>query len=125
MMTVGGFQSAWGKAYKYFSFKPTFIIAIFIFELGSLVCGVAPNSTALIVGRAIAGIGAAGIGSGVFTVIAIAVEPKKRSTFLGLMGMSYGIASVLGPLVGGAFSDKVTWRWCKHPLGFLLTLSSG
>jgi len=60
-LTVGAFQSTWGKGYKYFPLKTTFLIAIFIFELGSLICGVAPNSTALIVGRAIAGVGGAGI----------------------------------------------------------------
>jgi hypothetical protein len=54
-LTVGSFQSTWGKAYKYFPLKTTFLVSIAIFELGSLICAVAPNSTALIVGRAIAG----------------------------------------------------------------------
>ncbi|KAK4694725.1 hypothetical protein P7C71_g2904, partial [Lecanoromycetidae sp. Uapishka_2] len=54
-LTVASFQSTWGKAYKYFHLKPTFMLAIALFEVGSLICGVAPSSTALIVGRAIAG----------------------------------------------------------------------
>ena len=54
-LTLGAFQSTWGKAYKYFPLKPTFLITIGIFELGSLICGVAQDSTTLIVGRAIAG----------------------------------------------------------------------
>lgn len=54
-LTVASFQSTWGKAYKYFPLKPTFMLSIGIFEIGSLICGVAPNSTTLIVGRAIAG----------------------------------------------------------------------
>ena len=54
-LTVGAFQSTWGKAYKYFKLKPTFLISIAIFELGSLICGVAQDSTTLIVGRAISG----------------------------------------------------------------------
>jgi MFS transporter, DHA2 family, glioxin efflux transporter len=109
-MTIGGFQSAWGKAYKYFPLKISFLISIFIFELGSLICGVAPNSTTLIVGRAISGVGAAGIGSGTYTIIASSAGPKRRPMFTGIIGTSYGIAAIVGPLVGGAFADKISWR---------------
>ena len=119
-MTIGGFQSAWGKAYKYFPLKITFLISIFIFELGSLICGVAPSSAALIVGRAIAGLGAAGIGSGTYTIIAFSAGPKRRPMFTGIIGTSYGIAAVVGPLIGGALANNVSWRWCFYinlPIG--------
>ena len=119
-MTIGGFQSAWGKAYKYFPLKTTFLVSIFIFELGSLVCGAAPSSTALIVGRAIAGLGAAGIGSGTYTIIAFSAGPKRRPMFTGIIGTSYGIAAVVGPLLGGALAGNVGWRWCFYinlPIG--------
>lgn len=113
MMTMGGTQSAWGKVYKYFPPKLGFLVAIFIFETASVVCGSAPNSTALIVGRALAGVGAAGIASGTFTVIALVVEPKQLATFTGITAITSGVSSAVGPLVGGALSDKVTWRWCE------------
>lgn len=119
-MTIAAFQSTWGKAYKYFPLKLSFLISIFIFEVGSLICGVANSSTTLIVGRAIAGVGGAGIASGAYTIIAFSAPPQQRPAYTGILGATYSIASVIGPLLGGVFTDDLTWRWCFYinlPIG--------
>ncbi|CUS13800.1 unnamed protein product [Tuber aestivum] len=120
MLTVCSFQLVYGKIYTFFSLKWVFLAAIGIFELGSLICGVAPDSKALIVGRAIAGLGCAGIFSGALIILAHSVPLRKRPMFTGFIGAMYGIASVAGPLMGGAFTDHATWRWCFYinlPIG--------
>ena len=100
LLTTAGFQLVFGKLYTFFSIKWVYTAAIAIFELGSLVCGVAPNSTALIVGRAIAGLGSAGIFSGAYLIIAMSQPLEKRPMFQGLFGAMYGVASIVGPLMG-------------------------
>lgn len=114
MLTNCAFQLSFGKLYTLYSVKYTFLIAIALFEIGSAICGAAPNSVAFIVGRAIAGVGSAGIMSGAITVIVYAVPLHKRPLFQGLFGAVFGLASVVGPLLGGAFTSKVTWRWCFY-----------
>ncbi|KAK6833297.1 hypothetical protein PG987_007991 [Apiospora arundinis] len=119
-LTSTALQPSYGRIYVSFDSKWAFLLAIFLFEVGSLICAVAPTSPVLIAGRAIAGLGVAGIFSGCTVITSFVVPLEKRPLAFSLFGAVWGAAFVAGPLLGGAFTDHVTWRWCFYinlPIG--------
>lgn len=109
-----------GRIYKFYPAKPVFLAGVILFEVGSAICGAAPNSNAFIVGRAIAGTGSSGMFSGLMVILFYTIPLQHRPIFQGFFGAIFALGSVIGPLVGGTFTDKVTWRWCFYlnlPIG--------
>lgn len=105
----------YGSVYTHFNMKWAYIGGIVLFEVGSALCGGAPSMSTLIVGRVIAGMGGSGMYLGGLTHFSALTSPRTRGAYITGIVFVWGIGSVLGPVVGGAFSDSsATWRWAFY-----------
>jgi hypothetical protein len=110
LLMTSAFQLPFGRSYALLNTKWTFLTSVLIFELGSVVCGSAPTSIALIIGRCIQGIGSAGLFGGAFIIIAESVPLAKRSIFAGFIGGTFAVAAAVGPVLGECYTH------CSSPV---------
>lgn len=127
LLTTAGLMLFFGQILTIARAKWIYVTCIIIFECGSIVCGVARSMDVLIFGRAVQGVGAAGMFTSIITILSQITDLSTRPLLFGTFGAVFGCSSVLGPLLGGAFTDHVTWRWCffiNLPLGGLSLLAA-
>ncbi|WP_098027347.1 MFS transporter [Streptomyces sp. st115] len=110
----------WGKLGDQYGRKKLFQTAIVIFLIGSALCGIAQNMPQLIGFRALQGLGGGGLMVLSMAIVGDLVTPRERGKYQGLFGAVFGVTSVLGPLLGGFFTEHLSWRWVFYinlPIG--------
>ncbi|MFJ4004533.1 DHA2 family efflux MFS transporter permease subunit [Streptomyces sp. NPDC090023] len=112
----------WGKLGDQYGRKRLFQLAIVIFLIGSALCGMAQNMPQLIGFRALQGLGGGGLMVLSMAIVGDIVPPRERGRYQGLFGAVFGATSVLGPLLGGLFTEQLSWRWVFYvnlPIGIV------
>ncbi|MFE4366845.1 DHA2 family efflux MFS transporter permease subunit [Streptomyces sp. NPDC056835] len=115
----------WGKLGDQYGRKKLFQTAIVIFLVGSALCGIAQNMAQLIGFRALQGLGGGGLIVLSMAIVGDLVPPRERGRYQGLFGAVFGASSVLGPLLGGFFTESLSWRWVFYinlPVGIVALL---
>ncbi|KAG0332155.1 hypothetical protein BG000_010286 [Podila horticola] len=114
VITFNAFQGLYGKFSNVFGRKATVFVAIVIFIIGSILSGASQSMTMFLICRALTGIGAGGIFSLSNIIIADLVSIRDRGKYQGFISAIFAISALIGPVMGGAFVDKVSWRWCFY-----------
>jgi EmrB/QacA subfamily drug resistance transporter len=118
----------YGKLADLYGAKPMYLVSIGVFTVGSALVGVSQDMTQLVASRAVQGLGAGGLVVLAFTISSSVVPPRQIGRIQGLVGAMYALASLAGPLVGGAFTEYLGWRWCflvNVPVGIAALIAVG
>lgn len=114
MLAAAATTASWGKFSDVWGRKPVLLAASAVFFLGCALCGGASGLAMLIAGRAVQGVGAGGLLTLVNIIIGDLFSARERGKYYGMVGMVWATASALGPIVGGALTNNVSWRWCFY-----------
>lgn len=114
LLTASAFQPMYGRIYSSFNIKWSFLGAIVIFEIGALVCALAPNSETFILGRAVQGLGSAGISTGSLAIVADTFSFERKPVLLAFLDAISWVGTVTGPVLGAVLSQLLSWKWCYY-----------
>ncbi|OUM68842.1 hypothetical protein PIROE2DRAFT_68647 [Piromyces sp. E2] len=114
MLSSTAFQPMYGKFADIFGRRAMMIFALAVFIISSIFCGMSGNMDTLIVFRGIQGIGGGGLMSLCMIIIADVIPIRKRGQYMGIIGAVASFSTVVGPLVGGLFTDHISWRWAFY-----------